>query len=99
MDAFNDILRGGFGTPDEGFVLRWKNSELSRRRLNYQETVRQLELRLHRCHPSNRVSVAADLGRAKNGAGPTVFDWIVEIIHDHCPGGAESEDGVELELK
>ena len=22
LDAFNDILRGGFGTPDEGFVLR-----------------------------------------------------------------------------
>ena len=23
LDAFNDILRGGFGTPDEGFILRW----------------------------------------------------------------------------
>jgi hypothetical protein len=22
LDAFNDILRGGFGTPDDGFVLR-----------------------------------------------------------------------------
>lgn len=22
LDAFNDILRGGFGTPREGFVLR-----------------------------------------------------------------------------
>ena len=29
LDAFNDILRGGFGTPDEGFVLRWKNSKIS----------------------------------------------------------------------
>ncbi|MGO9833444.1 MAG: barstar family protein [Polyangiaceae bacterium] len=22
LDAFNDVLRGGFGTPEEGFVLR-----------------------------------------------------------------------------
>ncbi len=99
LDAFNDILRGGFGTPDEGFVLRWSNSELSKRRLNYKETVRQLELRLQRCHPTNRDYVAADLGRAKKGMGPTVFDWIVEIIQDHGVGGEESEDGVELELK
>lgn len=33
LNAFNDILRGGFGTPTEGFVLVWKHSELSRQRL------------------------------------------------------------------
>jgi RNAse (barnase) inhibitor barstar len=33
LDAFNDILRGGFGTPHFGFVLRWKNSAVSRQRL------------------------------------------------------------------
>jgi RNAse (barnase) inhibitor barstar len=45
LDAFNDILRGGFGTPEGGFILRWKNSKESRQRLGYAETVRQLELR------------------------------------------------------
>ena len=25
LDAFNDILHGGFGTPENGFVLVWKN--------------------------------------------------------------------------
>jgi RNAse (barnase) inhibitor barstar len=35
LDAFNDILRGGFGTPDEGFILIWENSETSRRNLAY----------------------------------------------------------------
>jgi RNAse (barnase) inhibitor barstar len=30
LDAFNDILRGGFGTPDEGFILVWKNHMLSK---------------------------------------------------------------------
>lgn len=33
LDAFNDILRGGFGTPDGGFQLRWLNSERSREQL------------------------------------------------------------------
>lgn len=30
LDAFNDILRGGFGTPEEGFVLVWKNARKSK---------------------------------------------------------------------
>ena len=98
LDAFNDILRGGFGTPDGGFVLRWVNSALSRERLGYPETVRQLERRLARCHPTNRESVGADLELARQGVGPTVFDWLVEIIEVHCPGGREQEDGVELFL-
>lgn len=33
MNAFNDVLRGGFGTPDHGFSLRWIDHEQSRRRL------------------------------------------------------------------
>jgi RNAse (barnase) inhibitor barstar len=33
FDAFNDILRGGCGTPEDGFVLRWTDSERSRGRL------------------------------------------------------------------
>ncbi|MGC3991765.1 MAG: barstar family protein [Chthoniobacteraceae bacterium] len=33
LDAFNDILRGGFGTPDGGFTIRWINASLSRQRL------------------------------------------------------------------
>src|SRR3954452_6697076 len=67
LDAFNDILRGGFGTPDGGFVLRWMNSELSRERLGHAETVRQLERRLEGCHSSNRPFVARDLEQAKRG--------------------------------
>ena len=98
LDAFNDILRGGFGTPDDGFILRWVNSALSRTRLGYAETLRQLEHRLTRCHPSNRPSVSADLERAYQGIGPNVFDSLVAIIEVHCPGDAEQEDGVELLL-
>ncbi len=98
LDAFNDILRGGFGTPDEGFVLRWINSDASRQQLGFGETIRQLELRLQGCHPANRASVASELQMARSGQGETVFDWLVEIIKDHGPGGSESEDAVDLIL-
>ena len=87
LDAFNDCLRGGFGTPDDDdFAVEWRDHELSRRNLGYPETVRQLELRLERCHPSNRSSVRADLQAARAGHGPTVFDWLVGIFQEQIPG-------------
>lgn len=98
LDAFNDVLRGGFGTPEGGFMLEWREHARSRERLGYPETTRQLELMLQRCHPSNRPSVLSRLADARKGQGPTVFDWLVQIIADHGPGGDESEDGVELVL-
>jgi RNAse (barnase) inhibitor barstar len=98
LDAFNDILRGGFGTPEEGFTFRWLNHDVSRKRLAYPETMRQLQLRLQRCHSTNREYVARQLEQARRGSGPTVFDWLVEIIQAHGAGGDESEDGVRLVL-
>src|SRR5260370_39045715 len=61
LDAFNDILRGGFGTPEGGFVLRWKNSAVSRERLGYPGTVRQVGRGLARGPPRNRKGVGKDL--------------------------------------
>jgi hypothetical protein len=89
---------GGFGTLDNGWVLRWLNSASSRTALGYDATIRRLEGLLLTCHPSNRPSVQARISKALRGEGPTLFDDIVEIIRDHGPGGAESEDGVVLEL-
>jgi len=99
LNAFNDILRGGFGTPDDGFILRWKDSHVSQKRLGYRETQRHLERRLMHCHSSNRQSVRNDRERARQGVGPTVFDWLVEIIRVHGSGGCEQADGVELHLE
>jgi RNAse (barnase) inhibitor barstar len=98
LDAFNDILRGGFGTPEDGFVLLWIRSDVSRERLGYPETVRQLEMQLQRCHPSHRTSIVGRIEAAKRGEGPTVFDWLIDIISNHTAGGREEEDGVELML-
>ena len=98
LDAFNDVLRGGFGSPAEGFVLIWKNHSTSKERLGFGETTRQLEIRLTRCHPANVQSVQVQLDAARRGEGPTVYDWLVEIISTHGAGGQEPEDGVELLL-
>jgi len=98
LDAFNDLLRGGFGTPENGCVLRWLNSESSRAALGYGETTRRLEGLLLTCHPSQRSIIQARISSARRGEGPTLFDEIVDIIRVHGPGGNEPEDGVLLEL-
>jgi RNAse (barnase) inhibitor barstar len=99
LDAFNDVLRGGFGTPEEGFELVWLHHEVSRERLGHVETVRQLEDTLARCHSSNREKVARRLEDARAGVGPTVFDWLIDIIRVHGPGGGEERDHVTLSLR
>jgi hypothetical protein len=35
LDAFNDMLRGGFGAPESGFVLEWREASRSRRQLGH----------------------------------------------------------------
>ncbi len=99
LDSFHDVLRGGFGTPEDGFLLIWKNHLLSRSRLGYAETQRVLRRRLTTCHPANDERVQAELALAQQHQGETVFDWLVEIISIHAPGGPEQEDGVELLLQ
>ncbi|MFI1399197.1 barstar family protein [Streptomyces sp. NPDC020681] len=87
LDSFADCLSGGMGTPDDGdFVIEWRDHETSRRALGQQETVRRLELRLARAHPTNKAAFQEELDRAKAGRGPTVFDWLVEIMEERAPG-------------
>ncbi len=98
LDALNDVLRGGFGTPDGGWVLRWTASETSRTALGHPETARRLERLLPGVDPSNRAAFTARLDAARRGEGPTLFDEIVAIVREHGPGGREAADGVLLEL-
>ncbi|MFE3581628.1 barstar family protein [Streptomyces vinaceus] len=87
LDSFADCLRGGFGTPDEGgFVIEWRDHELSRRALGHPETARRLEGVLERRHPTNRARAAEELARARAGRGPTLFDVLTEIIDAQAPG-------------
>jgi len=98
LDSLNDILRGGFGTPEAGFVLVWRDHALSRSRLGHAEMVKRLERIRQTCHSSNVASVDYELSAARKGLGPTMFDLLVEIIRRHGEGGSEAEDGVDLVL-
>jgi hypothetical protein len=98
LDAFNDILRGGFGTPQGGFILRWASSATSAQRLGWPETIRFIESMLTTCHPANIPTVQANLAAARRGQGQTLFDIITSIIRAHGPGGIEAEDNVHLIL-
>jgi RNAse (barnase) inhibitor barstar len=81
LDAFNDIL----SWPEMPFTLLWTHSALSRERLNHLEIARKLEDMLHTCHSSNRESVLQRIEEARNGRGPSMFDWLVEIFEDNGP--------------
>ncbi|MEV0810778.1 hypothetical protein [Micromonospora sp. NPDC050200] len=72
------------------------NSDSSRVALGYDATIRWLEQILLTCHPTNRANIEAGISNAQRGQGPALFDM---IIHDHGPGGSESEDGIILELR
>lgn len=96
LDAFNDVLSGGFGTPPGGFVLRWTHAAHSIRHLGHPETTRYLERLLQTCHPSNRPAITRRLDDARHGKGPTLFDELVTILSAHTPGGQEEQDGIEL---
>jgi len=98
LDALDDILRGGFGTPTDGFVLRIENASAARAALGYRETALWFEERMQTCHPSNREAMAIRLAEAQRHTGPTLFDMLLEIIEDHGPGGSEPA-GVILELE
>jgi hypothetical protein len=98
LDAFNDILRGGCGTPDGGFELRWLNSSRSREALGWPATIRWFEVTIAHAHSSNIPRLEDELEAARRGQGTTLFEWIVDIVETHGPGGREAEDSVLLRL-
>ena len=55
LDAFNDILRGGFGVHkyEEAIDLIWMNSDKSKNDLSRMATVKYCQNILSKCHPSN----------------------------------------------
>jgi RNAse (barnase) inhibitor barstar len=99
LDALDDVLRGGFGTPEAGFEIVWRRSGLSRRVLGHEATVRYLKSLRARVSPDGAADLASRIADAQRGRGATLFEEIVAIIRDHGAGGAEAEDGVRLVLE
>ncbi len=100
LDALNDLLRGGFGNiADCNFILVWKNHQYSKLHLGHDAMLEWLEITKESAHPSNQSEVEKRIEAAKNKAGETYFDLIIEIIKDHGDQGSEAEDGIEVMLE
>lgn len=82
LDAFNDLLRGGFGVHEYGehLHIKWLHAAKSRRDFGYDATAAYYEKMLTTCHPVNRKSVEEKLAAAREHKGKTVMDMIVDII-------------------
>jgi len=95
LDAFNDLLRGGFGVHayGQGLEIQWVRSEKSRQDLGYPETALYWERALKRCHPSNQKTIQNRIEAARRGEGKTLFDLIVDIIQDEDHSCTLSLDG------
>lgn len=50
LDGFNDILLGGLGGPDGGFILLWEHADRSREVPGWPETIRYIEQKVTSCH-------------------------------------------------
>jgi len=81
LDALNDIL----AWPTSPYTVIWRNSELSKRYLGHAEMVKKVSALCQSCHPSNAGHFLERLHRAESGQGPTMFDWLVEIIQRNEP--------------
>lgn len=82
MDAFHDLLRGGFGVHEygEGIEFYWVHADKSRQDFGYEATVSYWERILQRCHPANREIVRQKMETAKAHEGETLFEMIVDQI-------------------
>lgn len=119
LDGLNDALGGWFneqatdedywppGRP-ESFVLRWKNSAISRERLGTPlQTIADKERELEKfssdpiwaAFPFKKESkrrLRMEIRQMKQGTevDSTVFELVVDIFRDHAPGGVEMENEV-----
>jgi hypothetical protein len=97
LDAFNDLLRGGFGTTERMGTEVAQLGVVSRRTgiRSDDSATGAAPTHLSSLEPFKHRS---RILRARSGQGSTLFDQIVEIIREHGPGGSESHDDIVLEL-
>lgn len=85
LDAFNDLLHGGFGVckPGKPTQIVWQDSEHSRQALGYQATKEYYIAKLQPGSPFNKEYFKKKLQELEQGNGQTYFDIILEIIAEH----------------
>lgn len=89
LDAFSDLLRGGFGVHEYGEALhiKWTHFAKSRQDLGYNATKDYYQDVLKKCHPSSRKYVEQKLQDAKECKGKTILEIIIDIISDTDASG------------
>ncbi|MFA9192613.1 barstar family protein [Flavobacterium sp. FZUC8N2.13] len=87
LDAFNDLLRGGFGVYEykEPIKLTWKNSLKSKIDLGFDATKKWYEERIifWKNNEVNLQHFEKGLKELVEQNGQTLFDIILEIISEH----------------
>ena len=85
LDAFDDLLYGGYGALQgvQSVELLWYNMEHSRKALGYQTTRIYYLDKLKPGSPYNRKLFEEKLAALEAGTGETYFDSIMAIIADH----------------
>jgi RNAse (barnase) inhibitor barstar len=86
MDAFSDLLYGGFGVHayEEPLKIIWTNSSKSKEDLGFDETIKYFTAKLKNCHPSFIENINTELEQASQHQGKTLFHLIVDIIRQHA---------------
>lgn len=85
LDAFNDLLHGGFGAlrSEETNIVIWKNMEVSRNALGYETTKKYYLNKLLPNSPFNKKHFRIKLDGLESGESQTYFDIILKIIAEH----------------
>ena len=85
LDAFNDLLYGGFGEikGKENIQLVWKNSEENKKSLGLQPTLAFYQNKLKSPEIFNTNFIINKIDELEKGTGLTFFDIVIEIIADH----------------
>ncbi len=93
LDAFNDLLGGGFGVHEAGepIIVKWINYGESRKALGYDETVRYYKDKLEKTQFADNYVLRRRLEQALERRGRTLLDMITGIIR-------EDDNGHDCEL-
>ena len=85
LDAFNDLLRGGFGIYEyeEPIKLTWENISKSKSDLGLEATKKWYERKISENKTINQQFFKDKLKELTENNGQTLFDIILEIISEH----------------
>lgn len=85
LDAFDDLLYGGFGRLKDfdKLQIRWNDISFSQKSLGIETTRKYYMEKLKSKQPFNKKLIHQKLAELESGEGQTYFDILMEIIASH----------------